>query len=61
LPLPTLRAMVQAAEAGATILPASPGFYHRPKEIRDLLGFVTQRILDHLGLPGKRAPRWGET
>ena len=42
-------------------LPASPGFYHRPKEIRDLLGFVTQRILDHLGLPGKRAPRWGET
>lgn len=52
MPLPTLRAMVQAAEAGATILPASPGFYHRPKEIRDLLGFVTQRILDHLGLPG---------
>ncbi|GAB5603592.1 UbiX family flavin prenyltransferase [Thermus sp. FJN-A] len=60
LPLPTLRAMVQAAEAGAIVLPASPGFYHRPKEIRDLLGFVTQRILDHLGLPGARAPRWGE-
>ncbi|MDM7323881.1 MAG: UbiX family flavin prenyltransferase [Thermus sp.] len=60
LPLPTLRAMVQAAEAGAVILPASPGFYHRPKEIRDLLGFVTQRILDHLGLRADRAPRWGE-
>jgi flavin prenyltransferase len=55
LPLPTLRAMVQAAEAGALILPASPGFYHRPKEIADLLGFVTQRILDHLGLPARRA------
>jgi 4-hydroxy-3-polyprenylbenzoate decarboxylase len=60
LPLPTLRAMVQAAEAGALILPASPGFYHHPKEIADLLGFVTQRILDHLGLPARRASRWGE-
>ncbi|WP_185747669.1 UbiX family flavin prenyltransferase [Thermus amyloliquefaciens] len=60
LPLPTLRAMVQAAEAGALILPASPGFYHRPKEIQDLLGFITQRILDHLGLSAQRAPRWGE-
>ncbi|MEZ0322024.1 MAG: UbiX family flavin prenyltransferase [Thermus sp.] len=60
LPLPTLRAMVQATEAGALILPASPGFYHRPKEIRDLLGFITQRILDHLGLSAERAPRWGE-
>jgi 4-hydroxy-3-polyprenylbenzoate decarboxylase len=60
LPLPTLRAMVQAAEAGALILPASPAFYHRPKEIADLLGFVTQRILDHLGLPVRRVSRWGE-
>lgn len=60
LPLPTLRAMVQVAEAGAVVLPASPGFYHRPKEIRDLLGFITQRILDHLGLSAQRAPRWGE-
>ncbi|TBH15899.1 UbiX family flavin prenyltransferase [Thermus thermamylovorans] len=60
LPLPTLRAMVAVAEAGAVVLPASPGFYHRPREIRDLLGFITQRILDHLGLEAKRAPRWGE-
>ncbi len=58
LPLPTLKAMVQAAEAGALILPASPGFYHRPQEIGELLAFLTQRILDHLGLPaGGR--RWG--
>lgn len=60
LPLPTLRAMVAVAEAGAVVLPASPGFYHRPKEIGDLLGFLTQRILDHLGLEAARAPRWGE-
>lgn len=60
LPLPTLEAMVKAAQAGATILPASPGFYTRPKTIDDLLGFVTQRILDLLGIEGDRSPRWKE-
>ena len=60
LPLPTLEAMVKAAQAGATILPASPGFYSRPKTIDDLLGFVTQRILDLLGIEGDRSPRWKE-
>ena len=58
LPLPTLEAMVKAAHAGATILPASPGFYTRPKTIDDLLGFVTQRVLDLLGIEGDRSPRW---
>lgn len=58
LPLPTLEAMVKAAQAGATILPASPGFYTRPKTIDDLLGFVTQRILDLLGIESTRSPRW---
>ena len=47
-----------AAQAGATILPASPGFYTRPKTIDDLLGFVTQRVLDLLGIEGDRSPRW---
>lgn len=60
LPLPSLEAMVKAAQAGATILPASPGFYHKPQGIDDLLGFITQRILDLLGLEVSRAPRWGE-
>jgi 4-hydroxy-3-polyprenylbenzoate decarboxylase len=58
LPLPTLEAMVKAAQAGATILPASPGFYTRPKTIDDLLGFVTQRVLDLLGIEADRSPRW---
>ena len=61
LPLPTLEAMVKAAQAGATILPASPGFYARPATIDDLLGFVTQRILDHLGIEADRSPRWKES
>jgi len=60
LPLPTLEAMVKAAQAGATILPASPGFYSRPKTIDDLLGFVTQRILDLLAISADRSPRWKE-
>ncbi len=59
LPLPTLRAMVALAEAGAVVLPASPGFYHRPRRVEDLVRFVTQRILDRLGVGLEWAPRWG--
>ncbi|MER3483437.1 MAG: 3-octaprenyl-4-hydroxybenzoate carboxy-lyase, partial [Meiothermus sp.] len=58
LPLPSLEAMLKAAQAGATILPASPGFYNKPESIDDLLGFITQRILDLFGLEYPRAPRW---
>lgn len=58
LPLPSLEAMVRCAQAGATILPASPGFYHKPKTIEDLLAFMTQRVLDLLGLDYPRAKRW---
>ena len=57
LPLPTLRAMAELAEAGAVIMPASPGFYHVPERVEDLLAFMTQRMLDHLGLEAA-GPRW---
>jgi 4-hydroxy-3-polyprenylbenzoate decarboxylase len=55
-----LRNLTAAAEAGATILPAAPGFYHRPKTIAELVDFVAQRILDQFGLEIAIAPRWGE-
>jgi 4-hydroxy-3-polyprenylbenzoate decarboxylase len=42
--------MTLAAEAGATILPAAPGFYQRPKEIGQLVDFIVQRVVDHMGL-----------
>jgi len=58
LALPTLRALVALAEAGAVVLPAAPGFYHRPRAVADLVRFVTQRILDQLGIPLAWAPRW---
>ncbi len=44
--------------AGATILPASPGFYHRPATIDDLVDFVVARILDHLDVKHELGRRW---
>jgi 4-hydroxy-3-polyprenylbenzoate decarboxylase len=59
LSLVHLRNLTACAEAGATILPAAPGFYHRPRQLGDLVDFVAQRILDQLDLPIEVAPRWG--
>ena len=42
--------MKRAAEYGAVILPAMPGFYHGVKTISDLIDFVVARILDQLGI-----------
>lgn len=53
-----LRNMTQLAEAGATILPASPGFYHHPKSIADLVDHVVGRILQQLGIDHKLVPEW---
>lgn len=58
LSLIQLRNLVAVTEAGAVILPASPGFYHRPERVGDLLDFIVQRILDHLRLEITIAPRW---
>lgn len=58
LSLVHLRNLTLAAEAGATILPAAPGFYHSPSSVSDLVDFIVQRILDHLQLDLTIAPRW---
>jgi len=55
-----LKNMVRAAEAGAVIIPPSPGFYHRPQTIDDLVDTVVARILDHLGFTHDVSPRWGD-
>ena len=52
-----LENMTRLTQAGAIILPASPGFYHRPKNIDDLIDFVVGRIAAHLGVEGI-GPRW---
>ena len=54
-----LRNLVLAAEAGATVLPAAPGFYHRPAQVAELVDFVVQRVLDQLGVPAEIGARWG--
>lgn len=54
-----LEHMHKLALMGVTIMPASPGFYHNPESVQDLIDFVVARILDHLELPQTLAPKWG--
>ncbi|MBR3482233.1 MAG: UbiX family flavin prenyltransferase [Neisseriaceae bacterium] len=56
-----LRNLTALAEAGATILPPAPAFYHRPQTIDDMLDFVVHRILQHLQINEPKAYRWGLT
>ena len=58
LSLVHLRNLTALTEAGAVVLPASPGFYHRPQTVDDLVDFVVGRVMDHLELPYPQ-PRWG--
>lgn len=44
---------------GVTIMPASPGFYHHPESIEDMVDFMVARILDHLGVDQTLVPGWG--
>jgi 4-hydroxy-3-polyprenylbenzoate decarboxylase len=53
-----LRNMTAVTEAGATVIAAAPGFYHRPKQVSDLVDFIVQRVLDHMGVEVDVAPRW---
>lgn len=50
--------MLRVARAGGVVLPASPGFYHRPREIRELIDFVVARVLDQLEVPHALGKRW---
>lgn len=54
-----LENMLKLSQMGATIMPASPGFYHNPQKIGDLVDFVVARILDHLGIDHTLMMRWG--
>ena len=58
LSLVHLRNMALAAEAGAVVMPAAPGFYQRPKGIGELVDFIVQRIVDQLGLEIKLIQPW---
>ncbi|MGE5188463.1 MAG: UbiX family flavin prenyltransferase [Gemmatimonadota bacterium] len=55
-----LENMLALSRAGADILPACPGFYHRPATARELVDFVVSRVLARLGIDANLHPRWGE-
>ena len=54
-----LENMLRLARAGAVIVPPSPGFYHHPQTVADLVDFVVARILDQLAVPHTLMQRWG--
>jgi 4-hydroxy-3-polyprenylbenzoate decarboxylase len=54
-----LENMLRLTRAGAIVMPASPGFYHRPTSIDDLVNFVAARVLDHLDVEHSLVRRWG--
>jgi len=58
LDLPGIKNMLSAKQAGATILPAMPGFYHKPKKIEDLVDFIVGKILDQLNIKHTLFKRW---
>ncbi len=55
-----LENMLRLARAGAVILPANPGFYHRPATVAELVDFIVARILDQLDIAHTLLPRWGQ-
>jgi 4-hydroxy-3-polyprenylbenzoate decarboxylase len=50
---------LRVSRAGGIIVPAAPGFYHRPTEIRELIDFIVARVLDQFQLAHQVGRRWG--
>lgn len=55
-----LENMLTLTRAGAVVLPACPGFYHRPATVAELIDFVVSRILQRIGIGPVPTPLWGE-
>ena len=55
-----LENMLKLSQLGAVIMPASPGFYHQPQQLTDLVDFMVARVLDHLGVESSLVRRWGD-
>lgn len=55
-----LNNMLTLSRAGATVLPANPGFYDSPQSLDDIYDFIVGRVLDHLAIPHQIGPRWGQ-
>lgn len=55
-----LENMLKLAKLGVRIVPAMPGFYHKPQTISDVIDFMVGKIMDTLGEPHNLFRRWGE-
>ena len=53
-----LENMLKLARLGVIVMPASPAFYHQPQSVQEMVDFVVDRLLKHLGLQGT-LPAWG--
>jgi 4-hydroxy-3-polyprenylbenzoate decarboxylase len=53
-----LENMLRLTRAGAVVMPAAPGYYHKPTRVEDLVDFMAARVLDHLGVPHAFSSRW---
>lgn len=54
-----LEHMLKLSRMGAVIMPANPGFYHKPENLQELVDFMVARILDQLEVPHRLMARWG--
>lgn len=54
-----LEHMLKLARLGVRIVPAMPGFYHKPESLDDLVDFVVGKVLDSLGVEHSLFRRWG--
>ena len=54
----TLQHMVTLHDAGAVVLPASPGFYGAPQSVQQLVDFIAGRVLDAIGVKHELVTRW---
>lgn len=55
-----LENMLRVANQGVVVLPAMPGFYHRPTSVEDIVNFIAGKVLDQLGIEHELFKRWGE-
>ena len=53
-----LENMLKLSRLGVTILPAVPGFYHKPQSIDDLINFIVGKILDSLSIENTLFTKW---